>query len=229
MQSHSSLVSASTASFPQPSLEPSTATLSKTFRTRTAGALLLMLTATSAVCYLLPWPSDATNYFADDIAAISFAVALTVLIGGALSTGAFSAKRVSSVIGVIAAVALAVIAGAQILVSMLWNGPTDMVDGVLPAASLLSFWVASLCILLDGCWRGPARYLPFLTASWPVTVLAVGLIVGELGDAAWVAFVIHTLLGLCLTSLALIIDAPRIGSSRRSPTRERASYRRPPR
>ncbi|MCD2442665.1 hypothetical protein LQ757_10315 [Agromyces sp. SYSU K20354] len=180
---------------------------------RVAGACTAVLLAVFALFTAMPWPADGDAYLGDDIAAVAYTASLAIVIGIALRGGAFGVRTAWRTVGIIS---FAVLLGTTAFLAV---GPLMPATSLERAEQFLSpltlgvFWLAAVGILTVGRWRGPARALPFLTASWPMTVVGVVLVAGELGSTAWLAFVIHLGVYQALTALALIIDARRLAAA----------------
>lgn len=179
-------------------------------RMRLLGCALAVLTAVFALFVFLPWPNYARAYLGDDIAAVANSLALALIIGTALGSGAYSPSRVWVGIGLTVTIALSIIAVAQAMVGLLRTEVPDSIDALLPMISLVLFWIASFGVLLVGSWHGPARLLPFALGSWPVPVFGIALLMQDLETTAWLVYISYVLLGLLLNSAVLILDARRL-------------------
>lgn len=161
----------------------------------------------------LPWPADGDAYLGDDVAAVAYSASLAVVIGIALRGGAFGAGRAWRAVGVSAFAALAGSSAFLAIGPLLPEAVLEQAEQVTSPLVLGAFWLAAVGILTVGRWHGPARVLPFLTASWPMTVVGVVLVGGaEFDGAAWLAFVLHLALGQALTAIALLADARRLAA-----------------
>ncbi|MFE6967469.1 hypothetical protein ACFVAJ_20490 [Agromyces sp. NPDC057679] len=181
---------------------------------RLAGAAALVLLGLFALFTALPWPADGDAYLGDDVASVAYSASLAIVIGIALRAGAFGPGRVWRAVG---AVAFAALVGATAFLAV---GPllpqvvVEQAEHVISPLTLGAFWLAAVGILAVGHWHGPARALPFLTSSWPMTVVGVVLVGGAgLDESAWLAFVVHLGLGQALTAIALIADARRLAAA----------------
>ncbi|MFF2494821.1 hypothetical protein [Agromyces sp. NPDC058064] len=183
-------------------------------RIRLAGAAALVLLAVFVLFTALPWPADGDAYLGDDVAAVAYSASLAIVIGVALRGGAFGAGRAWRAVGVGAFAALAGSSAFLAIGPVLPEALLEQAEQVTSPLVLGAFWLAAVGILTVGRWHGPARALPFLTASWPMTVVGVVLVGGAgLDEAAWFAFVGHLALGQALTAVALIADARRLASA----------------
>jgi len=181
---------------------------------RLLGGALALTTAVFAVCLFLPWPSNARAYLGDDIAAIANSLALTLIVGAALAAGAYAPSRAWTLLGTVATIVLGGITATKALAMLTLPVVPDTAEDLVQTLTLGVFWIAAFGILLVGSWSGPARVLPLLTASWPATALVAAMLSDDLGTAAWQAFSAHLLLGLTLTALTLMLDAPRLSRGR---------------
>lgn len=180
---------------------------------RISGIASLALVAVSALFTALPWPADGDAYLGDDAASVATTASLAIVIGIALRGGAFGAGRAWRAAGVVAFAALVGSTAFLAVGPLLPEAVLEQAEQVISPLTLGVFWVAAVGILTVGRWRGPARALPFLTASWPMTVVGVVLVGGAgLDESAWFAFVIHLGLGQALTAIALIADARRLAA-----------------
>lgn len=183
---------------------------------RLAGVAAFVLLGVSALFTALPWPIDSDGYVGDDLAAVTSAASLAVVIGIALRGGAFGVGRAWRTTGTVAFAALLVSTVFLLVGPLLPEVLLERIEFVISPLVLGAFWLAAVGILTVGRWHGPARALPFLTASWPMSVVGVvlfgGAEISEVGEAMWFAYVIHLGVGLALTALALIVDARRLAA-----------------
>lgn len=180
---------------------------------RLAGVAAFVLLGIAALFTALPWPIDADGYLGDDVAAVASAASLAVVIGIALRGGAFGTGGGWRATGTVALAALLGSTAFLAVGPLLPEALLERIELVTSPLVLGAFWLAAVGILTVGRWRGPARALPFLTASWPMSVVGVVLFGGsEVGEGAWIAYVIHLGVGQALTALALIVDARRLAA-----------------
>ncbi|WP_167051269.1 hypothetical protein [Salinibacterium sp. ZJ77] len=173
----------------------------------TAAAVLL---AVAAALITMPWPADASGFAAGSFGAAALVLSLAVIVIAAHVTGAFGTHRVARLAGTAAAGGL--IAGTALYVIGVFV-PAATAEIVIQTALIsaeISYWLAGVTIAAAGVWRGAARILPLLAASWPVTAVAVAIVDGTLQDAAWVAFILHLLVLHLFTVLTVAIDAHRL-------------------
>lgn len=173
-----------------------------------AGAAVLL--AVAAALITMPWPADASGFAAGSFGAAALALSLAVVTITAHLSGAFGEHRAARLAG--AAAAGGLIAGTALYVIGVFV-PASASEITMQAAlisSEISYWVAGFAIVVAGVWRGAARVLPLITASWPVPTIAVAIVDGSLEDVAWVVFTLHLLVMHLLTLLAVALHAHRL-------------------
>lgn len=169
---------------------------------RLGGAVIVALVAAFAVVINLPWPVGVGTPLPGDIASVGFQASTLVLLLIMWRTGAVGDSVGWRSIGAAAtAIVIAAMAAQFIPVS----GEAEQLAELTWFIAMIGIFVVSVGVVAAGRWRGPARYLPLASQSWPLVVFPVMMLTDNAENASWFAMISSVVVTQLLVGLTLAI------------------------
>jgi hypothetical protein len=169
---------------------------------RLGGAVIVALVAAFAVVINLPWPVGAGTPLPGDIASVGFQASTLLLLLIMWRTGAVGDSVGWRSIGAAAtAIVIAAMAAQFIPVS----GEAEQLAELTWFIAMIGIFVVSVGVVAAGRWRGPARYLPLASQSWPLVVFPVMMLTDNAENPSWFAMISSVVVTQLLVGLTLAI------------------------
>ncbi|WP_168625740.1 hypothetical protein [Cryobacterium sp. BB307] len=169
---------------------------------RLGGAIIVALVAAFAVVINLPWPAGVGTPLPGDIASVGFQASALVLLLIMWRTGAVGDSVAWRSIGAAAtAIVIAAMAAQFIPVS----GEAVQLAELTWFIAMIGIFVVSVGVVAAGRWRGPARYLPLASQSWPLVVFPVMMLTDNAENPSWFAMITTVVVTQLLVGLTLAI------------------------
>ena len=169
---------------------------------RLGGAIIVALVAAFAVVINLPWPVGVGTPLPGDIASVGFQASTLLLLLIMWRTRAVGESVAWRSIG---AAATAIVIAAMLAQFIPVSDKPEKFAELSWFIAMIGIFVVSVGVVAAGRWRGPARYLPLASQSWPLIVLPVMLLTDSAENPSWFALISSVVVTQLLVGLTLAI------------------------